>query len=193
MQNLLKGGSTARNKYLETIRSGWLQLDERELRFVRPLWTSCRWSCVRSIALMLNRLSNGWLYPLVVASLLWLQPARASVVIAAAALAVGSAHLVYPSIKRLLARPRPCDMDPSLKPLLDTLDQYSFPSGHCMTVTCVLIPVTSAFPHLGTSAGVLWLLVAWARLATAHHYPSDLIAGTALGAMIAWPITSFLV
>jgi undecaprenyl-diphosphatase len=62
-----------------------------------------------------------------------------------------------------------------------------------MTVTCVLIPVTTALPHLGAIAGALWLLVAWARLAAAHHYPSDLLAGTVLGAAIAWPITSFLI
>jgi undecaprenyl-diphosphatase len=192
MQNLPRPSPTA-NRYVENIRSRLLRLNQRELRLVRQLSTSCEWPGVRPVALVLNRLSNGWLYPLVVAGLLWLQPARASVVIAAAALAAGSAHAIYPWIKRRTARPRPCDIDPSLRPLLNTLDRYSFPSGHCMTVTCVLIPVTSAFPQLDAFAAVLWLLVAWARLVTAHHYPSDLIAGTLLGAIVAWPITNLLV
>ena len=181
------------NRYAESVRAQLLRLNQRELALVHQLSMWCGCPGVRPVALVLNRLSNGWLYPVIVAALLWFQPGRSSVVIAAAALAVGSAHAIYPWIKRLAARPRPCDVDPSLRPLLNTLDEYSFPSGHCMTVTCVLIPVIAAFPQFESFAALLWLLVAWARLATAHHYPSDLLGGTLLGLIVALPITNLLV
>lgn len=143
--------------------------------------------------LVLNRLGNGWLYGVILAALLWFHPENVAWVIVAAALAAGCAHFAYHWIKRLTARPRPCDVDPSLKPFLNTLDKYSFPSGHCMTVTCVSIPVVAAYPEFAAFAVVLWLLIAWSRLATGHHYPSDLLAGTVLGAVIALTITNLLI
>lgn len=173
-------------------RAGLSRIARCELKMVRQLAGIEGWPRVSTAALVLNRLSNGWLYILIGMGLLWFRGERASAVLAAGALAVGVGHIVYPRIKRLTARPRPCDIDPSLKPLLKALDKYSFPSGHCMTVTCVLIPVVMAFPELSTGSTLLWALICWARLATAHHYPSDLLAGTALGAMIALPITNLI-
>ena len=174
------------------MRASLLRFEEWELRLVRrqASWGARPW--LRPFAFTLNWLSNGWLYLVIVAGLLWLRPPRVFLVITAAALAVGAGHALYRCIKPKAARRRPCDIDPSLKPMLKTLDKYSFPSGHCMTLTCALIPITAAVPPLAALAALLWLLIAWARLATAHHYPTDLIAGTVLGALVAWPITSLI-
>ena len=30
--------------------------------------------------------------------------------------------------------------------------------------------------------------LAWSRLATAHHYPSDVLAGAALGLLVGYPV-----
>lgn len=194
MARLVRSGESPMPKpYISAVRAGLLRFEERELALVRRqvVWGARAW--LRPFALSLNWLSNGWLYVAIVAGLLWFHPPRAFLTIAAATLAVCGAHAIYRWMKPATARPRPCDIDPSLKPMLKTLDQYSFPSGHCMTLTCVLIPITAAVPHLAGLAALLWLLIAWARLATAHHYPTDLIAGTILGALISWPITTLIV
>ena len=185
--------SSAMGSFSVTMRASVLRFEQRELALVRRqvTWGACAW--LRPFAFTLNWLSNGWLYGVLVAGLLWFHPPRVFLAIVAAALAVAGAHAIYRWMKPAAARPRPCDIDPSLKPMLRTLDQYSFPSGHCMTLTCVLIPITTAVPQLAGLAALLWLLIAWARLATAHHYPTDLIAGTILGALVAWPITSLIV
>jgi undecaprenyl-diphosphatase len=179
--------------FIATVRANLLRFEERELALVRRqvIWGTRAW--LRPFALSLNWLSNGWLYGVIVAGLLWFHPPRAFFTIVAAALAVGGAHAIYRWMKPAAARPRPCDIDPSLKPMLKTMDKYSFPSGHCMTLTCVLIPITAAVPKLAGLAALLWLLIAWARLATAHHYPTDLIAGTILGALVSWPITTLII
>jgi undecaprenyl-diphosphatase len=174
------------------MRAKLFRFEAQELAVVRRqvMWATRTW--LRPVAFTLNWLSNGWLYAGIVALLVWLRPPRLFMVIIAAALAVVSAHAIYRWMKPATARPRPCDIDPSLKPMLRTLDKYSFPSGHCMTLTCVLIPVATAVPQLTGLAALLWILIAWARLATAHHYPTDLIAGTIIGALVAWPITSLI-
>lgn len=182
----------ADTRSLKTIRAGLLWLQTIETGVVRHQARFGRRRLIQPLAIGVNWLGNGLLYPGMACVLLWFQGAQAVRVVLVACLAVGLAHSTYPWIKRWAARGRPCDAEPGLRSLLKTMDQYSFPSGHCMTVTGVAIPVTTAFPELIAQAAVLWVLVMWGRLASAHHYPSDLVAGTALGAVCAWPITSVL-
>jgi undecaprenyl-diphosphatase len=177
------------------LRTQFVRFEKRELELVRRMAAVGERPWIRPATVVLNRLADGLLYAVIVAALLWFHPPRVFDAILAAGLAAAAAHIIYPAIKRFAARPRPYDIDPSLKPMLRALDKYSFPSGHCMTVTCVLIPLTVAFPEFSVFvfAALLWLLIAWARLASAHHYPSDLLAGTALGLIVAAPITLFLI
>ena len=107
-------------------------------------------------------------------------------------LAVGCAHVLYPLIKNGIRRVRPFEADPSLRSLAQPLDRYSFPSGHCMTFAAVLFPVSLAWSGMFAGLLALWALIAWARLASAHHYVSDVIAGTTLGIVVAWPICGAL-
>jgi undecaprenyl-diphosphatase len=66
-----------------------------------------------------------------------------------------------------------------------TLDQFSFPSGHTMHAVGFSIVALSYHPEL------FWLLVPFAALVALSrpilglHYPSDVVAGAALGALIA--------
>ena len=76
-------------------------------------------------------------------------------------------------------------------PLLRALDEHSFPSGHAMTLTAALVPFVLAFPHVLGLAFATWLLMAWARLASAHHYPSDVAAGAVLGVCVSYPISIY--
>jgi undecaprenyl-diphosphatase len=100
-------------------------------------------------------------------------------------------HSVYPVIKRVVARPRPYQRDATLVPLLPVLDSHSFPSGHAMTMSAVMVPLVLAFPGTIGLAVPAWMLVAWARMASAHHYPSDVAAGTMLGVSVSYPISLY--
>jgi undecaprenyl-diphosphatase len=93
-------------------------------------------------------------------------------------------HAVYPAMKRLTARPRPMDVENCFPHALSPLDRYSFPSGHVMTLTAALVPILNASPTTWPLALFAWISMAWARLAVGHHYASDIVAGTMLGAAV---------
>ena len=174
---------------LSATRSCLARLSELELCAVR----GCAWTArplpIRTLAIALSWLGNGWAY---------LAIALGSIVAAGTsalpALIVGTLnacvlHCLYPSIKRSIARPRPYRRDTSLLPLLRALDEHAFPSGHAMTLSAALVPLVMTFPQVLELAVAVALLMAWARLASAHHYPSDVAAGTALGVSVSYPLS----
>ena len=66
---------------------------------------------------------NGWAYLAIVAGALVACGWRALPMLAVGALNVGLLHCLYPSIKRMVARPRPYQCDGTLVPLLCVLDE----------------------------------------------------------------------
>jgi len=141
---------------------------------------------LNAVAAAANWLGSGWLYLFLAGVLLLGASRRDHLVLMGAGLAVGAAHTVYPWIKRKIARLRPFERLPQLRPRTPVLDRYSFPSGHCMTATAAAIPFAQGYPELTWLVVTVCLLIAWARMACAHHYPSDLLAGSALGAVMAY-------
>jgi undecaprenyl-diphosphatase len=81
------------------------------------------------------------------------------------------------------------DRDGALESLLKPLDRYSCPSGHCMTVAALSLPIGFVMPGFAPALVALLVLIGWARLAAAHHYPSDLVLGTLMGYGVAWPVS----
>jgi membrane-associated phospholipid phosphatase len=57
----------------------------------------------------------------------------------------------------------------------------SFPSGDAAAVTAFLVPVASAFPSSTFPAAVGIATIGAARVAFGYHYPSDVLAGIAIG------------
>jgi len=96
---------------------------------------------------------------------------------------VGTA--LYKFIKGKTLRPRPFNVYPAIKCVGKTLDQFSFPSGHTMHAAAFSIVVLAYYP------GLFWLVVPFAALVALSrpilglHYPSDVLAGAALGGVIA--------
>lgn len=161
------------------------RLDAVEVGLVAGIVASAHRLRLRPVAKMVTRFGNGGIYPfLALASALLIDdPLR---VIAGSALSLGAAFAVYPALKRLLARSRPCDYDRSLR--LEgpqPLDRYSCPSGHTMTATAYAVPIAVAVPETALLIGGFCLLVGWSRVALGHHYVSDVLLGSAVGAGVA--------
>lgn len=113
-------------------------------------------------------------------------------IISVAALNAAIIHLIYPILKKGFRRRRPYQMDFGLNSSLKTLDEYSFPSGHVMTLSGVLLPVILAIPAAALPALALITAMGWSRVATAHHFPSDVLVGAVLGVVVASPISFWM-
>ncbi|MGZ9116473.1 MAG: phosphatase PAP2 family protein [Methylocystis sp.] len=171
------------------VAATWGQrLFELDLAAVHLFSRTARSVIGRFLAVAISKLGNGWIYlilaPIVLIGLGW----QGLHVAALAGLNAALLHMLYPIIKRRFGRKRPFHVDARLPSLLKTLDDHSFPSGHAMTLTGVLAPIVIAWPATTLSAALLLLSMAWSRIATAHHYPSDVAAGVALGAGLSYPL-----
>jgi len=140
-----------------------------------------------------TRLGNGWIYPLLSLILLLVsdheRPLR---VLASSAASLALAFAIYPKAKRALARTRPCDYAPSLAQGPAPLDRYSCPSGHAMTAAAYAVPIVSAWPAAAPAVILIWAVIGWSRVAVGHHYVSDVLLGSLLGATIAAPVVAVM-
>lgn len=92
---------------------------------------------------------------------------------------------LYKGLKRWTRRPRPFARDVRIHAWVAPLDEFSFPSGHTLHAVAFSIVV------LATYGGLAWLLVpftlavALSRVVLGLHYPTDVAAGAAVGALLA--------
>jgi undecaprenyl-diphosphatase len=147
---------------------------------------------LRSLCVLLTRLGDGWIYLAVGVPLFILRGWAAHRPALAASVAAGLGQLTYAFLKPRLARIRPCEADPAMDLSVRTLDRFSCPSGHCLTVTAVGIPLGWAYPHTITIIFLLILLIGLARVGLGHHYPTDVLLGVLLGAILSLPISALL-
>jgi undecaprenyl-diphosphatase len=168
-------------------------VDALELQIVRNCALAAKYRVPRTATRVLNHLGNGWIYIPIAAALLEFERARAMRIIGAACLGAALAHAIHAVLKRSVCRRRPFVRLPSLVPLTRSLDRYSFPSGHCMTMASVLVPVVFATPAVWPTAAVSICMLAGARLISSHHYVSDVIFGSMLGAIAALPFANWLI
>jgi undecaprenyl-diphosphatase len=91
---------------------------------------------------------------------------------------------IYKLIKTKTLRPRPFRVYPSIVCTGKTLDQFSFPSGHTMHAVSFSLICIYYFPALLWLVLPFTILVALSRPILGLHYPTDVLAGIALGALI---------
>jgi undecaprenyl-diphosphatase len=165
------------------------RLRRADLAAVRIISRSARPKVARVSAIAISKLGNSWLY-LIILSVVFEGLGRTGFrVVFLGCLNAGLLHCMFPYIKRRIGRPRPFRVDPHLPNLLAVLDEHSFPSGHTMTLSGVLVPIVLVWPATAISAVTLLALMAWSRIATGHHYPSDIVAGAILGIILAYPLS----
>jgi undecaprenyl-diphosphatase len=93
--------------------------------------------------------------------------------------------LIYKWLKSKTSRPRPFAVENAVRAGADPLDPFSFPSGHTLHAVAFSIVAIAFYPMLAWLLVPFTLLVAASRVVLGLHYPSDVLAGAALGALIA--------
>ena len=155
-------------RYLVEHRSAWLTTVLRDLTWLGS--TIVLVPLVAVVGVAVCRRTRSWM-PLV-----------------QLAVALGGSIALYDLIKPLVGRARP-----ALGPLVTTATGYSFPSGHAtqtaaVSVTLALLGAarTTSWPRkvaIWATAVVVSLLVGFSRVYLGVHWPTDVLAGFALGSL----------
>lgn len=86
-------------------------------------------------------------------------------------------------LKNIVARPRPCWLE-SIDLLVNNPKDFSFPSGHTWSAVTGALVATAANRKFGYVAIPVAVLLAFSRLYLFVHFPSDVLAGAAIGAVL---------
>lgn len=99
---------------------------------------------------------------------------------------------LYKLLKRWTRRPRPCASDVRIRAWIAPLDEFSFPSGHTLHAVAFSIVAIAHYPVLAWVLVPFTVSVAASRVVLGLHYPSDVLAATAIGSILAG-LSSWLV
>jgi undecaprenyl-diphosphatase len=98
--------------------------------------------------------------------------------------AVAVPGLIGTVVKRLIGRVRPSARGPfAYEPFSWRPDYASLPSGHAMAVFSALVAIGLIFPRARPVLWVYAITIGLSRIAVSAHFPSDVIAGAAFGAI----------
>jgi len=175
-----------------TLPAFWQRMDRAEQALCVRVNRACRRPVVRATFATVSRLGDGVLWYALMAAVAFDAPAgpRAALQMAITG-AIGA--LLYKFLKTRLLRERPFISHAAILCGTVPLDRYSFPSGHTLHAVSFTILAGANYPWLLIALLPIALAMAASRVVLGLHYPSDVLAGGAIGAALAttslalWP------
>jgi undecaprenyl-diphosphatase len=92
---------------------------------------------------------------------------------------------IYKWLKGKTLRSRPYEVHQDIWLTGRPLDRFSFPSGHTLHAVAFSLVMLAYYPQLFWLIIPFTVLVALSRVVLGLHYPSDVLAGAVIGALIA--------
>lgn len=161
------------------------RMESRELALCELCNRTCRHPIVKRTFVAVSRMGDGifW-YVLMLLLPIWygMDALRVSMHMGFVALA-GLA--LYKYLKSHLVRQRPYILHEGITLGTAPLDLYSFPSGHTLHAVAFSMVALSYYPQLAWVLAPFTTLVAMSRVVLGLHYPSDVLAGAAIGVLLA--------
>jgi undecaprenyl-diphosphatase len=161
------------------------RIDAAEHAWCLRLNRSCSFPAVRPFFAAVSRLGDGvfWYTLICCLPLVYGEPAFLPFLRMAVVGFTGLA--LYKYLKSRLVRERPYISLAGIVPGTKVLDRYSFPSGHTLHAVSFTVLIITSFPELAWLCVPFAVLVAMSRVVLGLHYPSDVLAGAAIGAALA--------
>ncbi|MBZ5724453.1 MAG: phosphatase PAP2 family protein [Acidobacteriia bacterium] len=147
-------------------------------------WPAPRW--IRAWMIAATRAGDGWLWYAMGLVILLFGGEQRVAATGAAALAAGLGIAIFLRLKKAAGRRRPCAFQPHCWATLLPPDQFSFPSGHTITAFAVAVALSLFYPELALGMLFCALSVAASRILLGLHFLSDVVAGAAIGAGLAY-------
>jgi undecaprenyl-diphosphatase len=172
--------------------SPWQRFDAAEQAWCLRLNRTSRHAAVRRFFATVSRLGDGVFWYLLILAFAISGPQGAYVAAQMAVCGLAGVTL-YRQLKHRLVRERPFISHAAIQLGAAPLDRYSFPSGHTLHAVSFTVVATTHVPELAPILLPFALLVAASRVVLGLHYPSDVLAGAALGlalaqaTLVAWP------
>ncbi|MBI1196097.1 MAG: phosphatase PAP2 family protein [Gammaproteobacteria bacterium] len=150
-------------------------------------WISARRFFIKMIfaSRVLSHLGNGPYYLAIGLALFWFESAYGNKFLTTGLIAFAIELPLYLLIKNSIKRDRPFVVDTDLTPWLTPSDQFSFPSGHTAAAFVMAMLVHTYYPAFDLFAYLLASMIGAARIILGVHFPTDTLAGAALGTMSA--------
>jgi undecaprenyl-diphosphatase len=167
-------------------------ISHRDHRLMRRVnrWYAPRW--IRVWMLAATRGGDGWLWYAMGFILLLFGGEHRFAAVGSASLAAGTGVALFLKIKRATGRKRPCTEEPHCWATLLPPDQFSFPSGHTITAFAVAVSLSSFYPELAAGLFFCAISVALSRILLGMHFLSDVVAGAAIGTLLAYGSTHLI-
>lgn len=167
------------------------RIDAAEYGICRRMNRAASHGGLRNVFRVASRLGDGviWYAMLAVLPFLYGRAAWKPMLIMAITGIVGV--LLYKVLKRVCVRERPFITHSSISLAMPPLDRYSFPSGHTLHAVSFAWQAVVTFPELAWVLVPLASLIAASRVVLGLHYPTDVLAGAAIGAGLATTGLSF--
>lgn len=127
-------------------------------------------------------LGNGAIWFVLAAMLVLVHRSAAIPVVIVMAVVGATGVVIYKSLKSRLVRERPFIRHLSIHHAMAPLDRYSFPSGHTLHAVAITWQVVAHYPEWSWVLVPFAGLIALSRVVLGLHYPTDVLAGAALGA-----------
>jgi undecaprenyl-diphosphatase len=158
----------------------------REHNLMRRInrWPAPRW--IRVWMLCATRGGDGWLWYGMGLMILLFGGDDRFFAVAAGALAAGVGIAIFLRLKKATGRKRPCALVPHCWATLLPPDQFSFPSGHTITAFAVAVSLSMFYPSLAIGLLFCAISVAASRILLGMHFLSDVLAGAAIGTLLAY-------
>ena len=114
----------------------------------------------------------------------WFDWRHGILVTAALGASVGLADFIGTQLKSWIARPRPCQVLLDVHELAGCGKMFSLPSNHAVNTATAAALLAVLFPKTRFPMGVLVAVGGLSRVYLGAHYPTDVLAGWCLGALL---------
>ncbi len=134
----------------------------------------------RKVMYAFSRLGDGYMWlVLAMCLILFKKPAPYIYLLRASASTI-IAVIIFTYLKNLVNRMRPY-IRHNVKPILEPPDRYSFPSGHTVIASSLIMTFGTQSQIVFGICILLGLFIATSRVFTGVHYPFDVLTGMFIG------------